>query len=80
MMNLAPGFWPIFGLLGPMAGPGSLGNGSGSKNTAGCTKNLPRRPIISPVRGTLCFWCRRQKEQQINDKSGAIQGQSSCTP
>ncbi len=46
MINLAPGFWPMFGPLGPTASPGSLGTGSGSKNSAGCTKNLPR-----PIRG-----------------------------
>ncbi len=51
MINPAPGFGPNFGPLGPTAGPGSLGNGFGSKNNAGCTKNQPRRPIISPVRG-----------------------------
>ncbi len=30
MINPAPGFRPIFGPLGPTAGPGSLGTGSGS--------------------------------------------------
>ena len=48
MINPAPGFWPIFGPLGPTAGPGSPGNGPGSNNSAGCTKNQPRRPIVSP--------------------------------
>ena len=46
MINPAPGFWPIFGPLGPTAGPGSPGNGPGSKNSAGCTTNQTRRPII----------------------------------
>ncbi len=31
MINPASGFWPIFGPLGPTAGPGSLRTGSGSK-------------------------------------------------
>ncbi len=35
MINPAPGFWRIFGPLGPTAGPGSPGNGPGSKNSAG---------------------------------------------
>ena len=48
MKNPAPGFWTIFGPLGPPAGPGSLGNRPGSKNSAGCTKNQPRRPILKP--------------------------------
>ncbi len=51
MINPAPGFWPIFGPSGPPAGPGSPGNGPGSKNSAGCTKNQPRGPILSPIRG-----------------------------
>ena len=55
MINPAPGFWPIFGPLGPTAGPGSPGNGPGSKNSGGCTKNQPRRPILSPIRGHFVF-------------------------
>ncbi len=31
MINPAPDFWPIFGPLGPTAGPGSLGTGIGSQ-------------------------------------------------
>ena len=50
MINPAPGFWPIFGPLGPTAGPGSPGHGPGSKHNAGCTNNQPRRPILSPIR------------------------------
>ncbi len=38
MIGPAPGFGPIFGPLEPTAGPGSLGTGSGSKNSAGCAK------------------------------------------
>ncbi len=52
MINPAPGFWPIFGPLGPTAGPG---NGPGSKIGAGCTKNQPRRPILSPIRRHFVF-------------------------
>ncbi len=55
MINQAPGFWPIFEPLGPTAGPGSLGTGSGSKNSAGCTKHQPRGPILRPVRGYFVF-------------------------
>ncbi len=47
MINPAPGFWPMFDSLAPTAGPGSPGNGPGSKNSAGCAKNQPRRPILS---------------------------------
>ena len=35
MINPAPGFWQIFGPLGPTAGPGILGNGPGSKISPG---------------------------------------------
>ncbi len=55
MIDPALGFWPIFGPLGPTAGPGSPGNGPASKNGAGCTKNQPRRPIISPIRVHFVF-------------------------
>ncbi len=75
MINLPPGFWPIFGPLGPTAGPGSLGTGSGSKHSAGTCKNQPRRSIISQFVGTLCFWCRPQTHKKINDKYEAPQGQ-----
>ncbi len=51
MINPAQGFWPIFGPLGPTAGPGSPGNGRGSTNSAGCNKNQPRIPTLSPMRG-----------------------------
>ena len=49
MINPAPGFWPIFGPLGPTAGPGSPGNGPGSKNSAAYTKTQPRISILSPM-------------------------------
>ena len=55
MINPASDFGPIFGPSGPTAGPGSLGNGPGLKNSAGCTKNQPRRPIISPICGHFVF-------------------------
>ncbi len=55
MIKPAPGFWPSFGPLEPAAGPGSLGRGSGSKNSAGCTHKQPRRPILSPIRGHFMF-------------------------
>ncbi len=55
MINAAPGFWPIFGPLGPTAGRGCLGTGSDSKHDAGCTKNQPRNPILSPIRGHFVF-------------------------
>ncbi len=62
MINPALGFCPIFGPLGPAAGPGSAGNGPGSNNTAGSAKNQPRGPILSPIRGHfLCFWDLLQK-------------------
>ncbi len=48
MINPAADFWPIFGPLGPMAGPGSPWTGSG-ENIAGRTKDQPRRPITIPV-------------------------------
>ncbi len=54
-ISLAPGFWPIFDPLGPTAGPGSLGTGSGSKCSTGCAKNQLRRSIIRPVRGYVVF-------------------------
>ncbi len=55
MINPAPGFCPIVGPLGPTAGPGSPGNGPGSNNSACCTKNQPRRPILSPTHGYFVF-------------------------
>ena len=55
IIKLAPGFRPIFGPSGPTAGPGSHGTGSGSKDSAGCTKNQPRRPVLRPVRGYFVF-------------------------
>ena len=33
MVNQAPGFWRIFGPLGPTAGPGNIGTGSRSRHT-----------------------------------------------
>ncbi len=59
----APGFWPMLGPLGPPAGTGS-GNGPGSKNKAGCTKNQPRRPIISPIRWHFAFWGPTAKDKR----------------
>ncbi len=55
VINFAPGLWPIFDPLGPTAGPGNLGTGSGSTNSAGCATNQPRRPILRPVRGYFVF-------------------------
>ncbi len=74
LINPAPGFWPIFGPLGPTAGPGSPGKGPGSKNSAGCTTNQPRRRIPSPIRGHFVFLGRPQKDKNINDKFEAPQG------
>ncbi len=55
MISPAPGFWQIFGPLGPTASPGSPGNGPGSENSAGCPANQPLRPILSPIRGHFVF-------------------------
>jgi hypothetical protein len=55
MINPAPVFWPNFGSLGPTAGHGSIGTGSGSKNIAGCAKNQIRKPILWPVRVYFVF-------------------------
>ncbi len=55
-INQAQGFRPMFGPLGPTAGPGSPGNGPGSKNSTGCTKDQPRKPILSPTRGHFCVF------------------------
>ena len=55
MINPAPGFWPILGPLGPTASPGSLGTGSGSKNSAGGANKQPRKQIIRPGRGYFVF-------------------------
>ncbi len=66
MINPAPGVWPILDPLGPTAGPGSLGMGSRSKNSAACTKKQPRRPIIRPIRGYFVFFvpaAQRQKDK-----------------
>ncbi len=65
MMNPAPCFWPIVGPWGPTAGPGSLGTGSGSKNSSDCTKNQPRRPVIRPIRGYFGFVVPASKETQM---------------
>jgi hypothetical protein len=69
-MNPTPGFWLIFGPLGPTAGSGSLGMGSGSKDSAGCASNQPRKPIIRPVRGYFVFLVPSAKHQKRYDKSG----------
>ena len=61
VINPAPGFWPIFGPLGPTAGPGSLGTGSGSKDGAGCTKHQARKQIICSIRGHRVFGAGRKK-------------------
>ncbi len=55
IINPAPGFEPIFGPLGPTAGPGSSGNGPGSENSVGCTNSQPRRPNLSPIRWHFVF-------------------------
>ncbi len=55
MINPASGFWTILGPPGPPGGPGSSGNGPGSKKSAGCTKDQPGRPILSPIRGHFVF-------------------------
>ncbi len=72
MINPAPGSWPIFSPLGPTAGPGRSGNGPGTKSSAGCTNNQPRRPIQSPIRGHFVFWDRPQTDKHINDKFEAL--------
>ncbi len=64
MITPAPSFWPIFGPLGPTAGPGSSGNGPGLKNSAGCTENQPRRTILSPSRGHFVFLGPTAKKQK----------------
>ncbi len=75
MINPAPGFWPIFGPLGPTAGPGSPGTGFGSKSRAGCAKSQLRRPILRFIRGPfLCFRDRPRKYKKINVKFEAPQG------
>ncbi len=72
MINPAPDFWPISGALGPTAGPGSPGNGPGSKSSAGCTKHLPRIPMISPILWHFVFLGPTAKI--MNDKFEAPQG------
>ncbi len=75
MLIPAPGFWQNFGPLGPTAGPGSSGNGPGSNNSAGGTKNQPRRPILSLIRGHFVFLGPTAKNTlKINDKFEAPQG------
>ncbi len=49
MIDAASGFRPIFGPLWPTAGPGSPGNGPGSKDIAGCAENQPLGSILSPI-------------------------------
>ncbi len=56
MINPALGFWPIFGPLGPTAGPGSPGTGSGSKLVQVVPKSAPEinfeaRPWVSCIFG-----------------------------
>ncbi len=77
MINHSTGFWQIFGPLGPTAGPGSLGTGSGSKNSADCTTNQLRRSIMRPVRGYFVFLVPAAKRYVVNDKYEAPQGQPS---
>ncbi len=60
MINPATGFRPIVGPFGPTAGPGSPGTGPSSKNSAGCIKDQPRRPILKPVRDYLLFGAGRK--------------------
>jgi hypothetical protein len=57
-----PGFSADFRPLGAHGGPGTLGNGPGSKNSAGCTKHQTRRPIISPIRGHFVFLVTDRKK------------------
>jgi hypothetical protein len=74
MINPAPGFWPIFGPLGPTAGPGSPGNGPGSKNNAVCSKNQPRRQSKNLIRGHFVFLgTDRKKHKTVNDQFEAPQ-------
>ncbi len=49
----APAFSVYLRLSGATAGPGSPGNGSGSKHSAGCTENQSRRPNLRPFRGQI---------------------------
>ncbi len=66
MINPAPGFGPIFGPLGPTAGTGSLGTGSGLRASAACAENQPRRPILRPVRGYFVLLVPPQKGKMLN--------------
>ncbi len=66
MIKPAPGFRLICGPLGLPGGPGSPGNGPGSKNSAGCTRNQPRRPIQSPIRGHFVFLGPTAKRLMVN--------------
>ena len=74
MIHPASGFWRIFGPLGPTAGPGSPGNGSGSKIAQAAPKISPGGQFSGPFMGTLCIWNRPQKDKKINGKSEAPQG------
>ncbi len=80
MINPAPGFWPIFGPLGPAAGPGSPRNGPGSKNSAGCTKHQPRRPILSPIRcpGPMGKTLASLAERQVELRAGGARPSEPC--
>ncbi len=55
LIDPAPFLRLIFGPSGTTAGPGSHGNGPGSTNSAGCTKNQPPRPVLSPTCGHFVF-------------------------
>ncbi len=74
MINSAPGFWTIFGPLGPTAGHGSPGNGPGSKNSAGSTKNQPRSPILSAIRGHFVFLVDRKASLGCMALGGCVAG------
>ncbi len=50
-MNPAPDLLVDFRPSGAAAGPGSPGNGPGSKNDAGCRPNEARRPNLRPILG-----------------------------
>ena len=62
MINLAPGFRSIFGPLGPTAGPGSPGNGPGSKHIAVCPNNQPPETKFKARPGALCVFGTDRKK------------------
>ena len=70
-INPAPGFRPTFG----PSRAREPGNGPGPQNSAGCTKNQLRRPIIRPIRGHFVFLGPTAKRfKKINDKFEATRG------